>query len=76
MVTERARDRLRSSSERSRECIYFQCEAEAVRQITQESSDTMEPRWSGDGGVLYVVSKKTGLPQIWKVPLDGIPGFN
>jgi len=51
----------------------FNVKTEAIRQITQENSDTMEPRWSGDGGVLYVVSKKTGLPQIWKVPLDGNP---
>lgn len=46
---------------------------EAVRQVTQENSDTMEPRWSSDSSALYAVSKKTGQPQIWKIPLNGTP---
>jgi Tol biopolymer transport system component len=43
----------------------------SVRQITHENSDVMAPKWSTQSGFLYVVSRRTGQLQIWKVSLDG-----
>src|SRR5918995_4202616 len=40
------------------------------RPVTTGASSASEPRWSRDGSVLYFLSDRTGLSQLWKLPLD------
>jgi len=66
MVTERARDRLRSSSRKSLECIYFNVKTELPGKLHRK---TLTP-WSRDGQAMVVSSmvspKKPDFPKYGK----------
>jgi Tol biopolymer transport system component len=38
--------------------------------VTDGSSVDWNPVWSPDGGYLYFVSDRTGMPNLWRVPID------
>ena len=44
-----------------------------VRLTTDAGADVV-PAWSGDGKWLYFTSRRTGLPEVWRIPTAGAPG--
>ena len=42
-----------------------------IRRITSGSSDDVRPTYSGDGRSIYFRSDRSGVGQVWKVPLAG-----
>jgi Tol biopolymer transport system component/DNA-binding winged helix-turn-helix (wHTH) protein len=43
----------------------------AVRAVVEDASHDIWPYWSADGSSLFFVSSRSGLGDIWKVPVEG-----
>lgn len=43
------------------------------RPLAQDNSDNLVPNWSPDGKWVYFASNRTGIWQIWKMPVAGGP---
>jgi Tol biopolymer transport system component len=41
------------------------------KQLTMESSGEFQPAVSPDGGTVFFVSDRSGIPNIWKIQIDG-----
>lgn len=41
------------------------------RRLTTSAARDFQPRWSVDGEFIYFLSDRSGLMQVWKLPVDG-----